>query len=86
MPRQCLMAAFLIRWPWLEQLDSPYFLRREGLHWAVSLGLLAIGAFSFQHKCDENTRTSAATQCGFCAASVRLPVSCAYQCNYDVRT
>ena len=44
MPRQCLMAAFLIRWPWLEQLDSPYFLRREGLHWAVSLGLLAIGA------------------------------------------
>ena len=54
------MAAFLIRWPWLEQLDSPYFLRREGLHWAVSLGLLAIGAlFISAYKCGESSRASA---------------------------
>jgi hypothetical protein len=43
MPRQCLMAVFKIQWPTLEQRDSPLFLRREGLHVAVTLFLLGIG-------------------------------------------
>jgi len=43
MPRQCLMAVFKIRFPSLEQRDSPHFVRREGLHLGITVFLLGTG-------------------------------------------